>query len=433
MDTPKTDQTSAIDQSAAIIALFSIIELDARPLLAVAALARAYLARRSGPLLNIVFSFRDTYDVELAFCQARASTRDANVYALIRQGVSVPIAQAFMDTETRDLSATLMRLDVCEFIALINPRNGYILITHPDVALISTALPAAQMLLPALPQTPCAKPVFLTLNDLESLPERIDCSALRHLYVPHSAILAPCLQQLGNLIPLHTLQLANAATLDAAVLAHLPVAELTTLTLSGLNDAPALHLWLGQLHSLKRLRLQHMQSGTLRVLSALHGSFLQTIDIQAFDLKGQPDTSWSAFGQHAPTLIDLRLAFIDENQLASVLAAPLPNLRRLAIADDLGPKALAQLASANLNNLTDLDLTHTRIDGPALQAFVNQRALPKLRGIAITLYGEQVEDWCDWNGAVVGQGNVRLDHQEIESRYLAGSGVRVIPAFTPDW
>ncbi len=432
MDTPKTDQTSAIDQSAAIIALFGIIELDARPLLAVAALARAYLARRSGPLLNTVFSFRDTYPVELAFCQARASTRDATVNALLRQGVSLPIAQAFMATETRDLSATLMRLDVCEFIALINPRNGYILITHPDVALISAVLPA-QALLPALPQTPCAKPVSLTLNDLESLPERIDCSALRHLYVPHSAILAPCLQQLGNLISLHTLQLANAATLDAAVLAHLPVAELTTLTLSGLNDAPALHLWLGQLRGLKRLRLQHMQSGTLRVLSGLNGALLQAIDIQAFDLKGSADASWSAFWQHAATLIDLRLAFIDENQLASVLAAPLPNLRRLAIADDLGPKALAQLASANLNNLTDLDLTHTRIDGPALQAFVNQRALPKLRGIAIALYGEQVEDWCDWNGAVVGQGNVRLDHQEIESRYLAGSGVRVIPAFTPDW
>lgn len=433
MDTPKTDQISAIAQSETVIALFGIIELDARPLLAIASLAQAYLTRHAVPLLDTVLRFRKAHDLQLAFCQARASTRDANVYALIRQGVSVPIAQAFMDTETRDLSATLMRLDVSEFIALINPRNGYILITHPDVALISTALPAAQMLLPALPQTPCAKPVFLTLNDLESLPERIDCSALRHLYVPHSAILAPCLQQLGNLIPLHTLQLANAATLDAAVLAHLPVAELTTLTLSGLNDAPALHLWLSQLHSLKRLRLQHMQSGTLRVLSALHGAFLQAIDIQAFDLKGQADTSWSAFGQHAPTLMDLRLAFIDENQLASVLAAPLPNLRRLAIADDLGPKALAQLASANLNNLTDLDLTHTQIDGPALQAFVNQRALPKLRGIAITLYGEQVEDWCDWNGAVVGQGNVRLDHQEIESRYLAGSGVRVIPAFTPDW
>ena len=431
--TPKTDQTSAIAKSEAVIALFAIIDLDATPLLAIASLAQAYLTRHAVPLLDTVLRFRKAHDLQLAFCQARASTRDATVYALIRQGVSVPIAQAFMDTETRNLNAALMRLDVSEFIALINPRNGYILITHPDVALISAALPAAQALLPALPQTPCAKPVSLRLNDLESLPERIDCSALRHLYVPHSAILAPCLEQLGNLIPLHTLQLTNAATLDAAVLARLPVAELTTLSLSGLNDATALHLWLGQLRGLKRLRLQHMQSGTLRVLSALRGSLLQVIDIQAFDLKGPPDASWSAFWQHAANLIDIRLAFIDENWLASVLAAPLPNLRRLAIAGDLGPRALTQLASTNLHDLTDLDLTHTRVDGPALQAFVNQRALPKLRGIAITLYGEQVEDWCDWNGAVVGQGNVRLSHHEIESRYLAGSGVRIIPAFTPDW
>ena len=63
---------------------------------------------------------------------------------------------------------------------------------------------------------------------------------------------------------------------------------------------------------------------------------------------------------------------------------------------------------------------------------MRQRALPKLRGIAISLYGEQVEDWHDWNGALVGQGNVRMDRHEIESRYLTGSGVRIIPAFTSD-
>ena len=111
----------------------------------------------------------------------------------------------------------------------------------------------------------------------------------------------------------------------------------------------------------------------------------------------------------------------------------MPNLQKLAIAGDLGPGALAQLAGANLSNLTDLDLTHTRIDGPTLQAFVAQRALPKLAGIAISLYGEQMQDWCDWNGALVGQGNVRLDSHEIESRYLAGSGVHVISAFTSAW
>ena len=443
MTTPEIECTSALAQSAAVIALFEIIELDARPLLAVASLAQAYLARHTSPcvgtLLNAVFRFRDTYPVELAFCHARASTRDANVYALIRQGVPVPIALQFMDTETKQLSATLVRLDVSEFIALINPRNGFTLITHPDVTLISVALPAANQLLPAMPETPCAKPEGLRLSDCHCVPERIDCSALRHLYVPNSAILAPCLEQLGNLLPLHTLLLANAATLDAATLARLPISELTTLILSDLTDVPAVHHWLSQIRCLKRLRLQRMQTGTLRLLSALHSGLplqaigIQAIDIQAFDLKGAPDASWRAFWQHATALVELRLAFIDENWLASILAAPMPNLQRLAIAGDLGAGALAQLAGANLSKLSELDLTHSQIDGPTLQAFVNQRALPSLRGIAIILHGDQVEDWCDWNGAVVGQGNVRLKDHEIESRYLVGSGIRVIAAFTPDW
>jgi len=438
MKTPEINRTSAIAQSAAVIALFEIIELDARPLLAVASLAQAYLTRHTsaciGPLLNTVFRFRDTYHVELAFCHARTSTRDANVYALIRQGVPALVAQQFMDTETRQLNATLMRLDVSEFIALINPLNGYTLITHPDVALISIALPAAKSLLAAMPQTPVAKPASLTLSDLQSLPERLDCTALRHLYVPSSAILARGLEQLGSLNPLHTLQLANAATLAAAVLARLPISELTTLILSDLDDSPALQHWLNQLRCLKRLRVHRMHFGALHLLSALSSSLpLQAIDVQSFELKGPPGAHWHAFWQHATTAIDLRLAFIDEKWLAAVLAAPMPNLQKLAISGDLGPGALEQLARANLNNLTDLDLTHTRIDGPTLQAFVNQHALPKLRGIAINLFGEHTEAWCDWNGAVVGHGNVRLDHHEIESRYLVGSGVRVIPAFTSDW
>ena len=68
-----------------------------------------------------------------------------------------------------------------------------------------------------------------------------------------------------------------------------------------------------------------------------------------------------------------------------------------------------------------------------MQAFVAQRALPKLACIAISLYGEQIEDWCYWNDALVGQDNVRQDSHEIESRYLAGSGVHVISAFTSAW
>lgn len=428
---------SGAAQAAALIELLAIVDIDARPLLAVLSLAQAHLPAAlevcNGQVLPAVFRFRDACAAQLRHCQVQASTRDASVRALHAQGVPEALATAFLGTHVASATHTLMRLDAPQWIALVHPASARALLMQPDHVLISDALDDAQRWMRELPSTPRVQPDWLEVSDAQSIAPALDASALRTLRWSGPLPLSPGLATLGALPALRSLGLSATQLADADVLEQLPLAALQTLCVSGVgNGSAVLGECLRRCSSLRRLRLHGMYPGALALLPQISArAGLTHVDLQISDLKDTAaNPHWVNFWPDLPALRDLRLAFISCADLVPVLAPGAALLERLLIAgQDLAADAARLLQQSKLPSLRELDLAHAGVDGPLLQSLAATRASPL--AVAIELYGEELETWHDWNGAVVGSGPLRLTDAQIAQRYLRGSGWRVIDAFRP--
>lgn len=97
---------------------------------------------------------------------------------------------------------------------------------------------------------------------------------------------------------------------------------------------------------------------------------------------------------------------------------------------DQFPRALED---ARLPLLELLDLRGNSLSPQGLRDFAHSHGFRSLRRIGIQLNGERMEDYCDWNGAVVGSGPIALTAAEIEASWLAGTGLRVFNEAATEW
>lgn len=411
--------------------LYAIVEVDARPMLAVLALAQAGLPAAlaaCGEANRAAWRFADAHRSELAHCQARVDVRSVSAVVLQREGVPPAHVRGFLREPADAQFQTVMRVDTPGLVALVHPASGRALLTRPDSFLIDAPLSPPASFIADLPQSPCPQPRHLRLVDAASVPVRVDAIQLVSLEVADAALLAPALDALGALPALRRLNLVRCARTDARTLARLPWAQVETLLLEHIDGAEdALCAALAGTPGLRRLRLGAIRTLPLRLLAQLGAHApLEMLDFESFEMVGKPlDLRWASFWERPIAWQALRLRWLDPAWLAPVLAAPLDALAQFGPCSRDGAATAALLCTRRWPRLQRLDLAKSEVDGPQLQALVASGAMPALQQVGIELASEEIEPWTDWDGSVVGSGPRRMWPREIEQRFLAGSGGRV--------
>lgn len=126
----------------------------------------------------------------------------------------------------------------------------------------------------------------------------------------------------------------------------------------------------------------------------------------------------------------LCLFFLNRDLAKTVLSSKLPRLEFLVLGTELGDDFLLQLSQADLPLLTDLDLSHAAVTEKATLDFLNasRPGLPNLARVRKRFFSEKQIESYDWNGSPVGYVNEELSDQEIQEKYFAGTGLKVLPA-----
>lgn len=130
----------------------------------------------------------------------------------------------------------------------------------------------------------------------------------------------------------------------------------------------------------------------------------------------------------------LRISGAGLEAVGTVLRGHFPRLRYLEVSSALPDELLPRILNSRLPCLETLDLRFNSMSGEALQVFANQarERLPELREVGIEMYtGDRVEHH-DWNGAIVERYELMVSNEEIERKYLQGTGLKVATNF-PSW
>jgi len=431
--------------------LLAIVDLDAAPILATLSLAQRELPTAlevcGGHLIDARLRIERAFKVELAHCQARLNSRDVNRAALRKQGLATSLIDGFLGDSAQpsyvgesDPFVSVLRIDWPGVSALVNAQAC--LLMAPDHWLLTTTLPSAHELLPDLPRTPAARPEFLRIANQADLPLAIDGSGLRSLQLYTAAPAQRLRTLLSEATGLRALALSPALLLDCGLFDEVEFTELNTLELPNASDLTATGCaQIARWPSLKILRVQGlgMQIDNLHLLAQLATApffgALTHLTLLLFRARAPLDpTLWASVWEGREFAFNtLQLRFLNADLLSQVWRGRFPHLRVLDISgNDLREQLGAALAGADLPKLEDLDVRGNSLTPPALRAFACTRAFPAMRRIAVAFASDSMEDYRDWNGAVVGRGPLPMGDREIERDWLAGTGLRVYAGVAPD-
>lgn len=433
------------DPPAAVLReLLAIVDIDAGPTLTVLGLMQRQLPRAlaicGGNLVHARFRCADAWRVELAHCAATLNTRSVNRQALRQQGVGKALIDGFIGDSARpaytgesDPFVDVLRIDLPGVSALLNPHNRACLLTSPDHWLVIDRLP--EPFLVDCPRTPAPRPDFLRLTTPADLPDGIDATALRSLELGCGGFAglrevlaaAPALRRLC----IHDASLLDSGIFDDLALPALERLELPAAAQLSIDGWSRTHAWT----AIRSLRIHGLglAQDNFEVLQSLGRapflSQLRELDLALFTRKTSPDARrWAELWEDREFAVEtLRLRYLDPAQWRAVWSARFPLLRTLDMAaNGLRDQLRAALDGAALPLLHTLDLRGNSLSPQALRDFAHAHPFANLRRIGIALDSEVMEDYCDWNGAVVGRGPVPLSAAEIEAKWLSGTGLRVL-------
>ncbi len=423
--------------------LLAIVDIDASATIAVLGLAQRELPKAlatcGGDLIKARFRLAQTWRCELAHCAARLNTRSVNRQALRKQGVAAALIDGFIGDSARpqyagesDPFVDVLRIDLGEVSALVNPHNSGCLLTAPDHFLIDGLLPEIE--LPDASRTPPSRPRSLRLSGPADLPDGVDASALQSLELGSGEFDAlPKL--LASARDLRHLRIHHVGLLGSGIFDGLKMHALERLDLpdaAGLtvDHCSRIRDW----HAIRALCIHGpgLTHSNFDVLTALSGAPFWTqlveLDLLMHTSGKTLDTArWDElWADREFALESLQLRFIESSGWRAVWRARMPRLRRLSMAGtDLRDQLRSALEGASLPHLELLDLRDNSLSPEAVRDFAQTHRFPSLRRIGIKLNSELMEDYCDWNGAVVGRGPIPLTASEIEATWLAGTGLRV--------
>ena len=433
-----------IDSSAdALRDLLGIVDIDASATIAVLGLAQRELPRAlaicAGDLIKARFRLAETWRFVLAHCAARLNTRSVNRQALRKQGVAAGLIDGFIGDSARpqyagesDPFIDALRIDLGEVSALVNPQNQGCLLTAPDHFLIDRLLPEVE--LPDASRTPPSRPRFLRLSAPSDLPDFVDGSALQSLEL--GCVQLDALPKLlASAQDLRHLRIHHTGWLGSGIFDGLAMHALERLDLpdaAGLtvDHCSRIRDW----HGIRALCIHGlgMAHSNFDVLTALSGAPFWTqlveLDLLMYTSgKTLDSVRWEElWADREFALESLQLRFIESSQWRAVWRARMPRLRGLTMAgNDLRDQLASTFDGASLPHLELLDLRDNNLSPQAVRDFAQSHRFPGLRRIGIKLNSEVMEDYFDWNGAVVGRGPIPLTASEIEATWLAGTGLRV--------
>lgn len=434
---------SADPNVTALRELLAIVDIDAGPALAVLSLAQRELPRAlticDGNLTQARFRFGAAWRLELAHCGARLDSRSINRQALRQHKLAPALIQGFIGDSARprfagesDPYIDVLRLDLDEVSVLLNPHNQACLMTAPDHLLIDGLLPDDSP--PDWPRTPAPRPSFLRLSTPADLPHGLDASALRSLELS-GGVFAGLRELLMTATELRHLCLHDPGLLSSGIFDGLKMRVLEQLELP---DAAQLSVdgW-SRVQSWDGIRLLRIHGMGLAQdnfdVLALIGrapfwKALRELDLMLFTRYATLDEElWGElWSDQVFALQTLRLRYLDSAQWSAVWRGHFPRLKSLGLADNgLRDHFREALAGAALPQLESLDLRGNNLSPQALREFALNHGFASLKRIGVQIASEQMEDYCDWNGAVVGSGPVPLRAAEIEATWLAGTGLRV--------
>jgi hypothetical protein len=428
--------------------LLAIVDIDATPILTALSLVQrefpAVLAICADDLMQARFRFDATYKSELGDCGATLASRDVNRAALAQMGIPPALIAGFLTDTAKpryagesDPFVYVLRIDWNQASALFNTHNGSGLLTAPDHALIDAPLPDVRALQPALPRTPLARPSYLRVGTAADLLPRVDGSDLRTLEIGGRVAFDSLREVLAQSRDLRHLQLHDAGLLTTGVFdeVELPALESLTLATGGWLDGVGC-AYIAQWTGLRTLRVGGLDTRNGRLPEVLAElarmptwERLTELALSIHSSFAPVDAAlWDALWTGRQLALErLRLRYLAAPTLQRLWQARFPSLRVLDFSDNNLADALPEaLNGAALPALEAIDLRGNNLSGPGLRAFVLARQFPRLERVAMSMSGDEMQDYHDWNGAVVGSGPVPLDERDIEQRFLAGTDVRVV-------
>jgi hypothetical protein len=130
--------------------------------------------------------------------------------------------------------------------------------------------------------------------------------------------------------------------------------------------------------------------------------------------------------------VEMNLHFQSTIDTKMVMQANFPRLERLKISSCLGDQLLDWILASHLPSLQYLDLRFNDVSSTALTNFarVVTARCSNLTEISIDFYDGEKTEYYDWNGAVVQSFDGALSDDHTTQSYLAGTGLRAVPAKT---
>ena len=427
--------------------LLAIVDIDAAPILATLSLLQHEFPEAlevcGGVFLSAQFRVAAAFKVELVYFGAKLASRDVNRKALRKQGIAGTLVEAFIGSSAiaqypgeSDPFVQVLRIDWPSASALLNASTLSCLLTAPDHFLIKLRLPEARLILPQTPEVEISKPNFLRVKEAMDLPRKLDGSSLRSLEIASHINLDGLREALLEARGLRRLVIGQSNLLEGGLFDELSLPELETLELE-VGAAFGAQGWnrLLQWPSIRILRLHGLETrseGHLEILQLLAAApFWEQLTHLNLRISARWEPLDAAlwgelWSGRRFALETLQLSYLTPERMSQVWRGHFGSLKTLDVSDNNFKAELGNaLAGADLPLLETLDIRGNSVQGDALRELVTTRRFAALKRVAIRLYGDETEDYCDWNGAVVGNGSVHLTDREIEKLWLAGTGVCV--------
>jgi len=215
---------------------------------------------------------------------------------------------------------------------------------------------------------------------------------------------------------------------------HLPKLTSLSTTTMPLTE-PACREWFYALPSLTRLQAGYTKADG-QILDALGAapwwSRLTYFEWVVSNLT--KTTRWRALWEGRTfALRTLCLQYLNTQQALDLLSARFPDLEFLAVGHEIDESFLDTLARADLPSLRDIELRFTGVRDIRQFAARRHPGLPKLERIGITAFSDREETYHDWDGSVVGRGNVKMDDREVQEAFFRESPYRLLPSDSGTW
>ncbi|HEX4954231.1 MAG TPA: hypothetical protein VF017_12645 [Thermoanaerobaculia bacterium] len=302
-----------------------------------------------------------------------------------------------------------------------NPANSKLLLGLRNEHFLSDeSLPDPRALFPDLPRTPGKK----------SLPPPV----VTELRFRPGGDSAEFVQSVHAHAPtLEKLVLETAEPLQEPGIAEVSLPSLRELSLGSLEPLrdPLLGPWLAKLPALRVLRsaLPPRAAGIpLAMKAASWWRRLTSLELQVHQLEAEAEWQ-SLWSGERLALEDLDVRWLSRAQAATVLRAPMPDLRVLDLQGSLGAGYLDDLTHNALPNLEELDLRGAAIQPEDFQrvAPVLAEVFPKLRRVGIRFMSDRRVDFFDWTGGPpVHWAYEPMSDQELQEGFLDALGLELL-------